>query len=931
MWTQCNRGAGRPRPGFRNHLHDDGFGNVVILVGTANTRARAPGSTLGRGFMSITKVRSFFRNLFRKQQVDAQLDQEVSSYLTMLIDEKIARGLNREQATRAAKIELGGSDQVKEHVRDVRSGAWLETLIQDLKFGLRMIGRNPGFSALVILTLALGIGANTAIFSVVYGVLLRPLPYPHGEDLIVLHQYAKKINIPNVPFSVKELDDYRQNHTLSGIVEYHSMAFLLLGDNSAERVQTGVVSHNFFDVLGVKPLLGRNFLESDESPKADAVLMLSYDYWQHHQGGDPNIVGKVFRMNNRPHTVIGVLPPIPQYPAENDVYMPTSACPTRSSQKFRDNRDARMMMAFGRVKPGIPLQTAQADLSTIAHRLEATYPQSYKPEYGYGLTAAPLQSELTRRARMTLLILLGASAFVLLIACANVANLMLARVLKREKELAVRSALGASRFRIARQLLTETVLLALGGGALGLVIAPPVLQLLVKFAARFTTRAAEVKLDWHVLVFTFLVSVAAGLLFGMAPAFASTGHLNDALKQAGNQSSTNLGGQRLRAGLVVAQVTVSFVLLIGAGLMMRSILTLERVDPGFRPDRLLTMRISLNFTKYDTSAKATSLINQVLLRVTNTSGVESAALASNFPFNPGGIVNGPNTNLIRIQGQSGREESATVDTPTVNKDYFATLRQPLIAGRTFTQQEDEDNTQRVAVINETFARHRWPNQDPIGQHISLDDGKNWAEIVGIVGDVREYGLAKAPEDQMYLPGLANWLVVRTAADPSSVSSLISSTIHSIDPQVAVDRVSSIERLQQESVASPRITTILLGIFAALALAISATGIAGVMALSVSQRSHELGIRMALGQSRSSIVQMIVQQGLSLAAAGTILGIVGALGLGRLLASLLYNTSTRDALTFAGVSCVFLTVASVACMLPANRVTHIDPSRALRQE
>ncbi len=881
--------------------------------------------------MSIAKVRSLFRNLLRKEQVDAQLDQEVSSYLTMLVDEKMARGMNREQATRAAKIELGGSDQVKEHVRDVRSGAWLEILIQDLKFGVRMISRNPGFSALVILTLALGIGANTAIFSVVYGVLLRPLPYPHGEDLIVLHQYAKKINIPNVPFSVKELDDYRQNHTLSGIVEYHSMAFLLLGNNSAERVQTGVVSHNFFDVLGVKPLLGRSFLESDESPNADAVLVLSYDYWQHHQGGDPNIVGKVFRMNNRPHTVIGVLPPIPQYPAENDVYMPTSACPTRSSKAFRENRDARMMTAFGRVKPGIPLATAQADLSTIAHRLEATYPQSYKPEYGYGLTASPLQSDLTQRARMTLLVLLGASGFVLLIACANVANLMLARILKRERELALRRALGASRWRIARQLLTETVLLALGGGALGLVIAPPVLQLLVKFAGRFTTRAAEVKLDWHVLVFTFLVSVAAGLLFGMAPAFSSTGQLQDALKQAGNQTSTNVGGRRLRAGLVVAQVTVSFVLLIGAGLMMRSILALEHVDPGFRPDRLLTMRLSVNFTKYDTNAKAVALINQILLRVTNTSGVESAALAGNFPFNPGGIINGPNANIMKIQGRPEREEAATVDTPLVNTHYFETLRQPLIAGRTFTPKEDEDNVQRVAVINETLARHRWPNQNAIGQHISFDDGKTWLEIVGIVGDVREYGLAKAPEDQAYLPGLANWLIVRTAGDPYSLTSLLSSAIRSIDPQIAIDRVSSIERLQQDSVASPRITTILLGIFAALALAISATGIAGVLALSVNQRARELGIRMALGQPRGSIVQMLLQQGLLLATAGTVLGIIGALALGRLLASLLYNTSTRDLLTFAGVSLIFLLVASIACALPARRVTLIDPSSALRQE
>jgi putative ABC transport system permease protein len=881
--------------------------------------------------MSFSRIRSFFRNVIRKPDVDEQLDQEVSSYLNLLIEEKITRGMSREQASRAAKIELGGSDQVKEQVRDVRAGASIEILVQDLRFGLRMITHNPGFSALVILTLALGIGANTAIFSVVYGVLLRPLPYPHGEDLVVLHQYAHKINIPNVPFSVKELDDYRQSHTLSGIVEYHSMAFLLLGNNSAERVQTGVVSHNFFDVLGVKPLLGRNFLESDESPNADAVLVLSYDYWRHHQGGDPNIVGKVFHMNNRPHTVIGVLPPIPQYPAENDVYMPTSACPTRSSKQFRENRDARMMTAFGRVKPGMPLQTVQADLSTIAHRLEASYPQSYKPAFGYGLSVAPLQSELTQHARMTLLVLLGASGFVLLIACANVANLMLARVLKRERELAVRSALGASRLRIARQLLTETVLLALGGGALGLAIAPPVLQLLVKFAARFTTRASEVKLDWPVLVFTFVVSVAAGLLFGMAPAFSSTGQLSDSLKQAGNQSSTSLGGRRLRAALVVAQVTVSFVLLIGAGLMMRSIFALERVDPGFRADRLLTMRVSINFTKYDTNAKATALVKQILLRVRNTSGVESAALASNFPFNPGGIVNGPNANVMRIQGRSEREAPASVDTPTVSTGYFEALRQPLLTGRMFAHQEEEDTTQRVAMINETLARHRWPTQNPIGQHISLDDGKHWAEIIGIVGDVREYGLAKAPEDEVYLPGFANWLVVRTVADPSGLTSLISSTVHSVDPQLAVDRVNSIERLQQDSVASPRITTILLGIFAALALAISATGIAGVMALSVNQRARELGIRMALGQSRRSIVQMLLQQGLSLATAGTVLGIVGALAVGRLLSSLLYNTSTRDILTYAAVSVVFLSVASFACMLPAHRVTLIDPSTALRQE
>jgi len=885
--------------------------------------------------VTLTRMRSFFRNLFHKETVDAQLDEEVSSYLGMLIEEKVRSGMSREQATRAAKIELGGSDQVKEHVREVRSGAWLESFVQDVRFGMRMIGRNPGFSGLVILTLALGIGANTAIFSVVYGVLLRPLPYARGNDLVVLHQYANKLNLADVPFSVKELEDYRQSRTLSGIVEYHSMSFLLLGNDSAERVDTGVVSHNFFDVLGVKPLMGRSFLESDESPHADAVLILSYNYWQHHQGGNPNIVGKVFEMNNRPHTVIGVLPPIPQYPAENDVYMPTSACPYRSSQKFKDNRDARMMVAFGRVKPGTPVQTAQADLSTIARRLELTYPKSYKPEYGYGLRAAPLQTELTKRATTTLLILLGAAGFVLLIACANVANLMLSRVLKRERELAVRSALGASKWRLARQLLTETVLLAVAGGALGLAITPPALRLLVRFAARFTTRAAEVKLDWHVLVFTFVVSVLAGLLFGMAPAFSSTSQLGDALKQAGNQSSASRGGYSLRSALVVAQVTVSFVLLIGAGLMMRSIVTLVHVDPGFRADHLLTMRLNVNFTKYNDRVKIATVMKEVLLRVNNLSGVESAAIASNFPFNPGGIVSGPSQQLLQIQGRPiQKEEAATTDITTVGTEYFETLRQPLLAGRSFTD-HDDDKAPGVVVINEALARHRWPNQDPVGQRISLDEGEHWKQIVGVVADVREYGFNKVPGDEVYLPalqdGFGQRLVVRTIAEPLSLAPVLHSAIHSIDSQMAVDQVNSIDRLEEESVAASRVTTILLGIFAGLALVISATGIAGVMTLSVSQRAHELGIRMALGQSRTSIIQMLLREGFVLAGGGTILGIAGALALGRLLASLLYNTSTRDVATFGAVSTVFLVVSSAACMLPARRVTLIDPSTALRQE
>jgi putative ABC transport system permease protein len=888
--------------------------------------------------MSFSRIRSIFRNLLHRQDVDEQLDQEVSSYLSMLIEEKMARGISREQASRAAKIELGGSDQVKEHVRDVRAGAWLEILMQDVRFGIRMITHNPGFSALVISTLALGIGANTAIFSVVYGVLLRPLPYTDGSKLVVLKQQATKAKLDNVPFSPKEVFDYRDfNHTLQSVVEYHSMSFLLLGKDSAERVQTGVVSANFFDVLGTKALLGRTFVAADENKNADAVLVLSYEYWQRHQGGDANVVGKVFQMNNRPHTVIGVLPPIPQYPAENDVYMPTTQCPFRSNPRTIENRQARMLPAvFGRLKPGVTLQAAQADLSTVARQIETAYPKDYPKEYGYGLAVAPLHDELIQRARLTLIVLLGAAGFVLLIACANVANLMLARLLKRERELAVRSALGASKLRLIRQLLTESVMLALAGGALGLMLAPPALQLLVKFAARFTTRAGEVKIDWPVLLFTLLASLAAGVLAGFAPAIASSHQITDALKQATGQTTTSGKRQRLRSVLVIAQVTVSFMLLIGAGLMLRSILSLQRTDPGFRVDHLLTMRLSFNFSRYKSNQDFEEVADNIVRRLNSVVGIESTAIASNYPFSKQGIVSGPGNNGIQIEGRllPKGETPPQVDLTVVSPEYFTTIRQPLLQGRFFTDHDDH-KALNAGIINQTMRHHFWPKEDPIGRRISPDQGQTWIKVVGVVGDAREYGLERGVLDEIYVPakqyGGGNRIVLRTGTDPMSIVPLVRSALRAVDPQLAIDQIDTMDRLQQDSMSSPRTTTILLTIFAGLALLISATGIAGVMALGISQRTHELGIRMALGQSKVSIIQMVVRQGIALALAGTALGVIGALALARLLSSLLYETSPTDALTYAAVALLFLAAAAISCFVPARRVTMIDPSQALRQE
>ena len=470
----------------------------------------------------LRKLIGQMRALFQKDKVERDMDKELRFHLEMEIEGNVRRGMSPAEARRQALMSFGGVEKFKEECREVRGAPLVDSLMQDIRYGLRILLRNPGFTVVAVLTLGLGIGANTAIFSVIYGVLMRPLPYKDGNQLVIVQQQAPLAHVLNVPFSVKEVQDYRdQNQTLDSVVEHHSMSFTLLGGKEPQRVATGVVSANFFDVLGVKPLLGRTFVDADEQHGSDAVIVLSYQYWKQGHGGDPDIVGRTFQMNNRPHTVIGVLPPIPQYPIEQDVYMPTSHCPTRSSEQFIANRNARMMSVFGRLKAGIPVSQAQADLSTLAGNLQQQYPDSYPTNRGYAANVVSLQEELTRRAKPTFLILLGTAGLVLLIACANVANLTLARLMRREREMAIRSSLGAGRGRLIRQLLTESTLLSFAGGALGLALAAGGLQLLVRFAARFTTRSNEIKIDGLVLLFTLGISLATGLIFGLMPAFSS--------------------------------------------------------------------------------------------------------------------------------------------------------------------------------------------------------------------------------------------------------------------------------------------------------------------------------------------------------------------------------------------------------------------------
>jgi predicted permease len=877
------------------------------------------------------KIGIALRSLFQKNRVEKDLDEEFRFHLEMQTRKNIERGLDPEEAHYAARRSFGGFEQVKEECRDLRGTGFIETFWQDTRFAIRTLMKRPGFTAIIVLTLTLGIGANTAIFSVINGVLLRPLPYEGGQKLVVLRQQAPLADVDNMPFSVKEIFDYReQNQTLEAIVEYHTMAFILLGRGEPERVQTGVVSAEFFDVLKVQPYLGRTFLPGEDEIGADPVLVMSYEFWQKN-GGDSDIVGQTFEMNDRVHTIIGVLPPVPQFPDENDLYMAVSSCPFRSSDALRENRNGRMMRVFGKIKPEISLEGAQADLSTVARRLEEDYPESYPKARGYAVAVNSLQEELTQQARPTLLVLLGTVALVLLIACANVANLTLSRLLRRERELAVRSAMGASRGRLLRQLLTESTLLAIVGGALGLLLAAGALDLLAAFTARFTARAGEITIDGPVLLFTVLVSIATGVVFGSIPAFTAKQNLVTALNEGGGRTTSGAGSHRVRSLLVVSQIAISLILLTGAGLMIRSFIKLQQVDGGFQTERVLTLLLDLNWSKYDTPDKQRDFHRSLLAKVQSVPGVSSAAITRTFPLNE----IGPFTRRLQIEGRLVEEGQLLpqVDVHTASPDYFQAIEIPLVTGRTFTSL-DHAEAPKVAIINQSMARHYWEREDPVGRRLSLDGGETWTTIVGILGDVRQYGLDTDIEDVIYLPleqfpNRVTSLVVRTAAGTLAMGRQLTKAVYEVDPNQPVARVRTLEQVRSDSIAAPRLTTLLLGLFAGLALLITAAGISGVLALSVTERTHEIGIRMAFGATQADMLKMVLKQGVVLVLIGLAFGIAGAFALAQLMSGLLFEIEPTDPITFIAVSLVLAVVAIIASVLPARRATGIDPMSALR--
>lgn len=877
--------------------------------------------------------------LFRKDRQEHEMDKEIGFHIEREAEEQMRRGLSPEEARLAALKNFGGVERHKEECRDVSRNRWLEDFWQDARYSVRAWFRNPGYTLLAVLTLALGIGANTAIFSMIYGVLLRDLPYQNGNQLVVIRQQSPLAGVNNLNFSVKEIEDYRsQSQSLEEVAEHHTMSFTLLGGAEPERIQTAVVSANFFDLLGVKPIYGRTFLPEDEQTGAEAVLILTYHYWMKSHGGDPNVVGKVFQMNNRPHMVIGVLPLIPQFPNENDVYMPTSACPTRSSKGFMENRNARMMTVFGKVKADATVSQAHNDVSAIATHMQEQYPTNYPANRGHCATATAMREELTHQARPTFLLLLGTAGLVLLLACANVANLTLARLMRREREIALRVALGASRRRIIRQLLTESTLLALISGVVGIGIAAVSLNLLIAFAARFTPRAGEIGLNGLVLLFTVIVSLCTGLFFGLMPALSTKPNLHTTLKEGGAQSTTGSMRNRLRGLLVIAQVAVSFALLISAGLMLRSFGKLQQVNPGFNSEKVLVMRVSANWSKYTTGAQFKNFTMGVLEKVQNQPGVVSAAMSNNFPLNPLGIANGGpfNSNfLIEGRATADNELAPQADFRLISADYFKTLRIPIMDGRDFAESDKQD-APAVAIINQALARHRFGEDNPLGRRLSFDNGRSWITVVGVVGDARQYGLNREAVDEVYLPipqtnNGSSILLLRTSVEPESLVRQTRAMIYEYDSETAIDRVQTLEEVRSDSLASQRLTTLLLSLFAGLALVITIAGIAGVMALSVTQRTHELGIRLALGATPTSVMAMVVRQGMLLVLIGLAIGAILAFQLTHIMTALLYAVEPTDPFTFFGVSVVLAIAAAVACLIPARRVTRIDPMIALRSE
>jgi len=802
-----------------------------------------------------------------------------------------------------------------------------EILFQDVDYALRLMRKDLSFTAVVIAILGMAIGASTAAFMAAHAVLIEPLPFTGGNHLIHLQQRRPAIGVDNMLFSVKEIEDYRsQNHTLDSVVEFHEMTFSLLGGNEPERVDTGVVSANFFRVLGVSPLYGRTFMDEDDQPSARPVLVLSYRFWQKAFAGDPNVVGRKYSMNDKEHVVVGILPPIPQFPSEVDVYMPTVACPTRSGEHAMHERSWHMLNVFATLKPGIPIAEAQADLGRIAEGLQKTYPEEYPQAKGYEINLQPVHEELSRGIRPVLIVLAAATGLLLLLACANVTGIMVSRVLARTRELTVRSILGASRNRIVRSLITEGILLAMFGGVVGWVLAYSSLGLLVSFTSRFTSLASQLEFTPQVGAFCFLLSVGCGATIGLLPALGVrytplfSMEVGNACLPPGRLNSKG------RGFLIATQLALSVILLVGAGLALRTVMQLERVDAGFRPSGLLTARI------YILGGKYREFFSQLLERTRKLPGVESAGLASTIPLH---AINADGPQPIEVRdaevAPDGKPNNPVVR--IVTPGYFRTLGASIVQGRDFNDQ-DTDATPAV-IVNEHMAAHYWPRGDAIGKQISVSSGE-WLPIVGVVSDIRHVALDKEPVDEAYgsfwesHQGTMS-IVVRSSQPLPELSQQLAWIAHDIDPTAVVADVQPMTQIRTDWLEPRRTTAIFLSVFALVALCITASGISGMMAVAVGERKHEIGVRLALGATPSVVIRSMMKQLLMVTTIGLAAGFGAAWAMSTFMSSVISGITPRDGITFAVSSTLLLVVAMASGFVPLKQIARLDPVVLLRTE
>lgn len=879
-------------------------------------------------------LRLRLRSLLRRQRLNRELDAELQFHLEQQIAENLAAGMSPEEARYAARRATGATEQIKEECRDKRRVNFLDDLWRDARYAARVLKKSPGFTAAAILTLALSIGANTAIFSVVQAVLLEPLPFRNPDRLAMIWEDMSFLGFPQKTSAPANFLDWkRRNHVFEDMAALHGDLMNLTGDGPAEEVEVKQAASNLFSLLGVHPLVGRTFLPEEDQPGAAKVVVLSQGVWVRRYAASREIVGMHIRMDGESYTVIGVLPQGFDFPDRVDVWIPLAL----SLAEWRE-RDDHYLQVVGRLRNGVTLDQAGSDMAAIAKQLEREYPDTNSR---LGAVVIPLHDQFVGNLRLGLIVLLAAVGGVLLIACANLANLLLARAAVRRREIAVRMALGARRLRIVRQVLTETVLLALLGGTAGGVLARWTLGFLTKLIPLALAPTTTIRLNASVLLFATAIAVCAGILFGLAPALQiSTVSIADTLKQAGRGSMHGKHG-RLRDALVVAQVSVSVALLIGTGLMVETLLHLSQIDPGFRPDHVLCARTSLPVSaRYRQLNEHVAFYRRVLDRVTSLPGVISAGYTTFLP-----LTNRGGTSTFVVEGAPHMKlgEYNDANRRVVTPDYLRTIGVPLIAGR-FLSESDGPAAPPVALVNQAMARQYWPSDNPIGRRFKLgDDTSNtpWVTIVGVVGDMRQMGLDTAPRAEMYFSYqqpvgsigfyMPRDLAVRTAGDPLSIAPAVRRAVADADKDQSVSHVRPMEALLDSETASRKVQAELLGAFTVLALVLASLGIYAVLAYAVTQRTSEIGLRIALGARERDVLASVMGQGARLVACGIVLGLAGAWLLTRLMSSLLYGVAPTDARTFAGSVAIFLLVGLSACYFPARRAAQVDPTLALRHD